>query len=454
MTLPTILRAMRKHLYLGVLGGLLGGLLALGASAMVTPVYQATTSLYFTLNFGGSANDLAQGSTYTSNQMQSFAELATSPVVLGPVLGRSSLSVTEAEFSRMVSVATPRETVIMDITVTDTQPQRAAALANAIGDEATDTIEQYAPQMSDGRSTVTVRTIAKATVPRFQSSPNKKRNAVAGGLIGTALGFGIGLLKDRLDNKVRDRSAVESVTTAPFLGILQQRSGDAEYRAVLLRDQSSPAAEGFRQLRANLQYALLSKQHARIIVTSPTAGEGKTTISINLATVFAESGKRVLLVDADLRRPSIAEYLGLSNDLGLTDALVGTVSPHDVVQAWPDTEVDVVVSGRTPPNAGEMLASKTMESFLNEIGSNYDIILIDSPPVLAVADAPTLAPLVDGFVVAVHGRRTVRTSLSRTIDSIRGGGGHIFGIVINGVTVTKRAGTDNYYPTYQAIPGE
>lgn len=443
---------LRRQWLLILACAVLGAVGTFAYSFTLTPMYRSATSLYFTLNFGNSASDLAQGSTYTSNQMISFGMLATSPVVLDQVVEDLGLDLTSQDLASLVSVSTPRNSVVMEISVESSDPARAAAIANSVARHTKAIVEEYAPQQESGHSTVTVRTIQFAVPPNTQFAPNKRLNAAMGLLIGLFAGGLLAFARTALDSRVRNESALEIASGATFLGSLRRREQSVGKEAVVLQEPTSQAAEDYRKVRTNLRFATLSKHPLALVVSSAVPGEGKSTVSINLATALAESGQSVLLMDADLRRPQIANYAHMDGALGLTDVLVEETSLADAVAPLGSSGVDILPAGSLAPNPGELLSSPQMASIIQEGLTRYDVVILDSAPVLAVPDALALTQMCDGMMVVSRAGKTLKKDVQRALTSIRGAGGVVFGTVLNGVKVARRRKMDTYTYGYAPIP--
>jgi len=436
MSLQHYLATIRLYWYLVVPITLIGGLLGWGLSQAATPSYTSTASLYFSLNLSGSATDLNQGSAYTQNQILSFAQLTKSSLVLTPVIEQLGIEGTAKNLATSVNVSTPQNTVVLDVAVDNNDPERAAVIANAVAASLSKNVEQIAPKTVDGTPSVSVRVIEPATVPTEPSSPNVRINVLAGFLLGLFLSILIIVLRQLLDTRVNSAAVLTTLTDLPLLGSIEQSKKKVD-PLVMIRDPRSRTAELYRQLRANLAFVAVDRDAVSLVVTSSIAGEGKSTITSNLAHALSEGDQRVLLIDADLRRPAIAHYAGLEGQVGLTTVLVGRADYHDVIQPWGTSGLRVLPSGRIPPNPSELLSSRAMSDLIALLKEEYDVILIDAPPMSGAADAAILARLVDGALVIADRSQVHRPQLLQTLDSLSKSGVHILGIVLNRLAPTN-----------------
>jgi len=199
-----------------------------------------------------------------------------------------------------------------------------------------------------------------------------------------------------------------------------------------------------------LQFIDVADRPKSIVITSSVPAEGKSTIALNLAVSLADTGARVILVDADLRRPSMAEYVGIEGNVGLTTVLIGRADVADVVQPLGTTTLDLLPSGRIPPNPSELLGSPAMAGLLDRLTASYDMVLLDSPPLLPVTDAAVLAKMAGGALVVVGADRIHRPQLVESLGSLQTAGAHILGIVLN-KTDRREAGTYSYESGYAPI---
>lgn len=425
-------------------------LIALALASAVTLAlpkkYTATTRLFFAVA-GESVSELEQGSSFAEKQMASYAEVATSPLVLEPVIQGLALPTTATELKKAVEATVPFETVILEIAATDRDPQRAAAIANAIGRELGKVAGELSPSRQDGSEAVRATTLAVAQVPTEASSPQIPLNLGIGLTVGLLLGIGIAALRQLLDTKVRSEQDVSALTDAAILGVVAFDQKVPRHPVILRDEPLAAPSEAVRRLRTNLQFVGAANRLKSIVISSSIPGEGKSTMAINLAVSLANTGVRVILVDADLRRPSIAEYAGIEGSVGLTTVLIGRADVEDVVQPFGNTTLDLLPAGQIPPNPSELLGSPAMIGLLDRLTASYDMVLLDSPPLLPVTDAAVLSKLAGGALVVVGADRIHRPQLQETLGSLQTVGAHVLGVVLNKID-RREAGAYAYDSGY------
>jgi capsular exopolysaccharide synthesis family protein len=267
------------------------------------------------------------------------------------------------------------------------------------------------------------------------------------------LAGGIVFLIEYLDDTLKTMEDVERALQLPVIGYIAQIQYDSENEESLYvtRQPRSPVSEAFRLLRTNLEFAGVDRPIRRLLVTSAGPSEGKTTVAVNLAAIMAQGGKRVVLVDADMRRPKVHRFLGLSNKVGLSDLFRGAVAFRMVTQQIEEVDtVSVLTSGSLPPNPTELLGSARMEQILQEAEKDADIVIIDSPPSL-VADVQVLAGKVDGVVMVVHPGHTQEDGAVATLEMLNRAGARTLGVVLNRIPRDRAdyyGGYRHYSPYY------
>jgi succinoglycan biosynthesis transport protein ExoP len=421
---------------------------AVAATLVATPTYQAKSQVFVSVRTGGTTSDLLQGSNFTQQQVKSYTDLVTSPRVLIPVIEQLDLATTPDELAKSVTADAPVGTVLINVTATSEDPQVASDVANATADSLGTVVAALEKPGGGEPSPVQISTVRTATVPSEQTTPNGTMNVALGLLVGLALGFGLALLREVLDTKVRTESDIQKVTDASVIAAMSFDDDAPAHPLVVQTDPQSHRSEAFRRLRTNLQFLDIADRPKSIVVTSSTPGEGKSTVSINLAITLADAGSRVLLVDADLRRPSVAEYMGLEGAVGLTTVLIGEAPLQDVVQPWGNGYLHVLPSGQVPPNPSELLGSRSMANLLEQLTQLYDIVLIDTPPLLPVTDAAILSKLTGGALMVVRANKVDRQQVAEAMGSLETVGARVLGVILNGLV--RGAGDSYAYYDYSS----
>lgn len=414
-----------------VASSLLGILCAGAAALVVKPSYVAETTLFTALQNSGSISELQQGNVFTQARVQSYVKTVRTPTVLQPVIDSLGLDTTSHALASRISATSDMNTVLINITVTDESPVRAAAIAQAVGNSLVKAVEELERPSVEAPSPVRLSIVTPAVPPTSPSSPNVRLNLAFGSLLGLSVGLVLALLRSVLDTRIRGEADLRAITDAPVLGGISFDT-DATKKPLLTQTApQSPRAESFRQLRTNLQFAHVSHQSKAVLVTSSLPGEGKSTTAINLAIALAESGQTVALVDADLRRPMVAEYLGLERGAGLTTALVGRAKVDDLLQPWGSNALYVLAAGQVPPNPSELLGSEKMKQLIAGLEDTFDAVIIDAPPLLPVTDAAVLAQQVGGVVLVV-GIQKVRTNdIDKSLAALEMVKADLLGVILN-----------------------
>lgn len=425
-------RVIRSHWVLIIAATLIGLLAGGAASALSKPTYTADTQLFVAIQSSGSVQELQQGNTFSQARVQSYVKTVSSPIVLQPAIDSLGLSMTSDELARQVRATTDVNTVLINISVNDESPVRAASIAEAVATSlihAVDTLEK--PKAAGSQSPVSLSVITPAKAPTTPSAPNTRANLLVGLFIGLACGVGGAFLRTTMDTRITGESDLRSVTSAPLLGGIAFDQDAVRKPLLTQAAQQSPRAESFRQLRTNLQFANVSGKAKSVLVTSSLPGEGKSTTAANLAIALAQAGQTVCLIDADLRRPMIHEYLGLDRNAGLTTALIGAADVNDLLQPWGEDTLYVLTCGQTPPNPSELLGSKEMQQMVERLEQVFDTVVIDAPPLLPVTDAAVLAQHVGGVAVVVGAQKLKRHDLEKSIAALQMVDANLLGFVLN-----------------------
>jgi succinoglycan biosynthesis transport protein ExoP len=287
-----------------------------------------------------------------------------------------------------------------------------------------------------------VEVIDPAEPAILPAKPRVALNIVLGVVLGAVMGIGMAFFIEYLDTSVKTIDDVERMLQAPVLAVIPQNVG-----VLLNEDQDTPHAEPYRVLRTNILFTNKKTNANTITVVSGGAGEGKSTTILNLATIFAQNGNRVLLVDSDLRRPSLHKRLGIENSPGLTDYLLAQDTLENVIQQTDQSDLDVLPSGKLPSSAMGILNSQQMKDFLKEVQGRYDFVLLDSPPLMGVSDATVLTSMVDLTLLVIQYRKYPQSLAIRSRQMIEKVGGTLLGVVLNNINVSSDA-SYYYYSGY------
>jgi capsular exopolysaccharide synthesis family protein len=425
----------------------LGTALGVGATLASKKVYEATVEVFVATSAGTSGSDLANGNTFSQFRVQSYTSFANAPAVIDPVLTKLGLPLTPDQLASEISANAPLNKVLINLHVKDHDPRRAALLANAVADQFVAVVQRTEQTDSTGKPVVHLTVVRPATAPTSAVSPSKTLNIGLGFAIGLVVGVGLVVIRDLLDNTVKGPEDFAELGV-PVLGYVPFDKRTAQNAIAFRGDAHSARSEAYRQLRTNLQFVNVDKSPRVIAITSAIPGEGKTTTAVNLASALAEAGYRVCLVDADLRRPSLAKVLGLVDDVGFTTVLIGKAPLEDVLQKA-GRNLAVLTSGAVPPNPTELLMSRQAYTILRQIADEVDYVIIDSAPLLPVADGAEVAALADATLIVHHAGKSTRHQAADSIGALAKVGTRPVGVVLNMIT-RRRGQYDDAYGYYYA----
>jgi succinoglycan biosynthesis transport protein ExoP len=436
------LRILRKRWVVIVALALSGVAVAAGYTIVVTPIYQASSLVYVQVQSSGTVGELAQGSTFIQNQVKSFAEVVNTPRVLDSAITSLGLEQSSAQLAGSVSASAPLDTVNIEISVTSDSPEAAADIANAVTDSFRQVVGDItASTGTNPTSQVSVSVLRDATVPSAPISPNAPINIGLGLVLGLILGLTIALLRDILDTRIRGERDVSVITAAPIIGGISFDPSAIDKPLIVQDDPHSTRAEAFRTLRTNLQFLDVEPGARSFAVTSSIPSEGKTTTAANLAIALSDSGAHVVLIDGDLRRPKVASYMGIEGAVGLTDVLISRAELSDALQPWGRGSLLVLPAGAVPPNPSELLGSRAMASLLRTLEAEFDVVIIDLPPLLPVTDAALVSKITRGAIVVVAAGRTHKGEFAGAIAALQNVGANVAGIIM---TMLPTRGPDAY----------
>ncbi len=449
MELRDYLRILRKGwpliLALAVVGTAIGVFLTIST----TKVYQANVQLFVATSGSDNATQLASGNLFAQAQVQSYTSLASDPRVTGPVVTKlkPELNFTSAQLAGKVSADAPQSKVLINLHVTDHDPKVAATLANAVAAQFAKVVQTTSQTDPNGASVVKLTVVHPATTPGSPIKPSKVTNVGFGFILGLLLGIGLVLLRDVLDNTVKGPQDFEELGV-PVLGLVPYDKRTSKTPVAFRGDPHSSRSEAYRQLRTNMQFINVDNAPRVIAITSAVPGEGKSVTAINLAAALAEAGYRVCLIEADLRRPTIAKTLGLVAEVGFTTALIGK-TPVEAVLQNAGRNLAVLTCGPVPPNPSELLLSAQAKTIIQQLAASVDFTIIDTAPLLPVADGAEVAALADATLVVHHAGKTTKDQVARSVEALAKVGERPVGAVLNMMT-RSRGNYDYGYGYYYA----
>lgn len=428
MQLSEFLTVLRVRWKIIVACLLLALLAAVAYTVLTPPVYTAQARIY--LSAENTNRSEGQGVfVLTSDDLDTYVSILDTPAVLDPL--RTELGL-DPGTPIDVEATVPGNTSILNITARSSDPEHAAAVANEVGPQLGKVAGKFSTLLASSGQKVISTPIQPATTPSSPTSPDPVRNLGLALLAGLVLGVGIALLRHALDTKVRSEADIKALSDAPMLaGLPLDGTRRGQGLLSVEEDPHGHHAEAIRRLRTNLMFVDVTTGKHSFVVTSAVPGEGKTTTAANLGLAMADSGTRTLLIDADLRNPSVARTMGIEGGVGLTTILLGDAQPADVIQQWGTSDLYVLPAGQVPPNPSELLGSEPMQSLLATLSRDYDFVLIDSPPVVPVIDAVIIERLTGGLLMVVGVDRTKKKDLASAMKQLNTVGAHVSGFARN-----------------------
>jgi capsular exopolysaccharide synthesis family protein len=430
-------------------------------------VYSATASGYVssTQQSGDAGADgvtngdnQSAGSTLLKDELarakiKSYTDIGSWRAVAETVIDDLGLDVKPEHLVSQVSVSSPIDTVIIHVAARASTPEAARDLAESWIRAMAQQIDELEGDGSPGSAAAPLVPGDSARLPTSPSSPNKRLALAIGLLAGLALGIGYALVRQMLDRRVRDPKRVLKETGVSVVGSIPYANEAEDQRKLFTFEGDSQSVtstavpEAMRELRTNLQFMDVDNPPRVIVVTSPLPGDGKSTTAANLAVSLAAAGQSTILIDADLRRPMVHEIFGLPSGAGLSDVIAGRVELEEVAHfPDPSKRLAVVSAGFIPPNPAELLGSQRMKDLVARLRESVTVV-IDSPPVIPVADAAVLAQASDGVLLVLSAGRTTFDMVEKASENISRVNGHIIGAVLNKV---PRRGSSYYGYQYKA----
>jgi len=501
--------------WLILLAALVAGSAAFFFSKRMTPYYQSSTTVLVNAAPATKATDYS--SVMMSEQLTStYSQMMSNDSVLTEVVKQLGLNIPTDDLKEMITVATLQDTQLIQVTVESIDPKLSANIANAVATISAVQIEEIQSQrflqskttleaqladleqqiatyqaeaaaastteekdrldtkvtqyreiysnllssyesvrLSEAQAVSSVVQVEPAVPDYTPVKPKVMQNTLLAAVVGLLLAAGVIAAREALDDTIKNPEDITRKFKLPVLGVIDHHSVE-EYTPITLTDPRSPTAEAYRTLRTNISYTSVDKPLRTLMVTSSEPGEGKTTTISNLGVVLAQNGQCVIVADCDLRHPRVHTFLGLPNRQGISNLFTkSSVSLNSHRQGTKVENLTVITTGSLPPNPAELLGSQKMQAILDNMRQSADIILIDTPPILAVTDAAVLAPTLDGVLIVVRPGKTRASALRLTLEQMHRVNANVLGIVLNDVATrgSYYGYQYRYYRNYAAYQG-
>jgi capsular exopolysaccharide synthesis family protein len=424
----------------------------LGLTLRQNDVYEAQAQLFVgQQRISQTDLPLAQNLTQTSLALvKSYSQaIRTRPVIEDAIKKLGPPDDAEQVLERLKAEPV-EDTQIIRVTFQDESQERSRDFVNAVAQSFIGQLERIDPN-DTGKSALQVSVLEPAVTPDDPVSPQPLRSGLLALAMGSLLALAIVAIAERLDSTVKGRADVEEQTGQPVLAIIPHVKTE---RGGVVRAYGTPAGEAYRNLRSAVQYAGGERRAKILAVSSPESADGKTSTALNLAIAFAEAGVDVFLVEADMRRPSLAKHLRMPNHMGLADYLSADATMDEIILRGKLAHLYVVPAGTQTENASLLLERPQFQTLLTTLAERGRIVIVDTPPVLAVSDPVSMIESVDGFILVARSGKTKREHLTETMRVLGGSGATVFGVVVNDLSRSSGFGYGyGYgYSTYGASP--
>lgn len=454
ITLMDLFRIVRKHILWGIITFVVVFAAVCAYTFLVPPTYSATAQVFATYSDSSVQDDnnisnFSNASTYISNQIQSYPTLATTEAVLKPVIDDLGLDTTVANLAGQITATNPTNTAFVNITAETGDAKQASDIANSVAESLSNVVEKSL-HASSKESPVKLSVVQRAAEPVTPSSPNVALYLAVGLVAGLILGVFATLIRDLMATRVEESRDLQDIINAPIMGRIPTDESLQEGKPLIVSNPSGRITEEFRRIRTNLSFtSKVEGSDARmIVISSVEPSEGKTTVSVNVAAALAENGAKVLLIDADLRRPSVADHIGLEGGAGLTHVLSDQAAVKDAVQRYWKPNLHILPAGPKPLNASMLLNSKTMSKLLDTALHTYDYVIVDTAPMVVANDAAVFGAKSNGIVLVSGRDVTMKRDLKEIAVQLDNLNVPVMGFVFNFAKERKVSANGNYYYYY------
>lgn len=455
ITLMDLFRIVRKHILWGIITFVVVFAAVCAYTFLVPPTYSATAQVFATYSDSSVQDDnnisnFSNASTYISNQIQSYPTLATTEAVLKPVIDDLGLDTTVANLAGQITATNPTNTAFVNITAETGDAKQASDIANSVAESLSNIVEKSL-HASSKESPVKLSVVQRAAEPVTPSSPNVALYLAVGLVAGLILGVFATLIRDLMATRVKESRDLQDIINAPIMGrIPTDESLQERGKPLIISNPSGRITEEFRRIRTNLSFtSKVEGSDARmIVISSVEPSEGKTTVSVNVAVALAENGAKVLLIDADLRHPSVADHIGLEGGAGLTHVLSDQATVKDAVQRYWKPNLHILPAGPKPLNASMLLNSKTMSKLLDTALHTYDYVIVDTAPLVVADDAAVFGAKGNGIVLVSGCDVTMKRDLKEIAVQLDNLNVPVMGFVFNFAKERKVSANGTYYYYY------
>lgn len=444
LTLQSFTKILRARWLVICASVLIAAVAAVVVSLVTTPKYEASTRLFVSASSGGgSLSEKYSGTLDSQQRVLSYTQLVTGETLAERTIDKLGLDIAPSDLVEKIKATAKPDTVLIDVTVEDESPVRARDIANTLSDEFVGMVRELETPEDGSPPDVRVIVEHRASVPPHPFTPNKLRNIAVGIALGLVVGFGLAFLRDYFDNTVKDRETLEEITHVGLVGSIPLDKERRREPTISFDSDSSAIAEAFRKFRTNLQFLAVDNPPRVIVIASSLPSEGKSTTAINIALALAEAEHNVVLVDGDMRRPMLDKYLDVVGSVGFSTVLSGGATLPEVLQKTGVAGLTILASGPVPPNPSELLGSQAAKKVLSELKGQFDYVIVDSSPLLAVTDAAILSASSDGVLLIARFGQTKRDQLAHAMRNLADVDAALLGAVFT-MTPARRHASYSY----------
>ncbi len=442
MDLQAYLHAVARHWLVVLIAVVAGACAALFFGAQTTPQYTSSVTFYLSTPPAAAAGNALSADQVTQRRIVSYIELVKSERMASLVLSDTGLSGTPKSISRDISATTPPNTVLLNVTASGSSSQRADKIVAAVSKNLAPLIKTL--EHGSPRTTTLVNIVSGPSTITTKVSPRRQLDLGVGLLLGVAVGVALAVARDR--SGASDQAGL--ATSDPLsLARIPFDPAARKFPLIVNGQLHSARAEAYRQLRTMLQYIEDGQTPKVIAVTSAVSNQGRSSTAVNLAIAFAQAGRSTLLIEGDLRRPRAAQYLGVTATMGLTDILRDQVALEDALCSTDSPGLTLLPSGSMPVNPSELLNTAAMARLIDSLREKFDVVLMDTPPLLPVADAAVLSRLADAVIVTVRYRKLKDSELAAALSTLSAVNATVAGTVLT--MIPKRDLADSRYRSHE-----